>query len=427
MMRPTLLAIAITQALSIPNGQAAKLQVYKSGEVGIGCTLRKAISAINNASVGVTGCINSGSAFGTNDQIEFSVPTVSLSSGQLNLEKSLIINGGGNGVKISGNGSSRLFYIDKAGTNVTFNKLTLSGGSTSGSGGAIYVLGSSVTLKLANSTISGNTAANGGAIRVHHSLVYLNNSTVSNNFATSRGGGVSVSPGTLNLSNSTVSGNSAVSSGGAIAVATGRAFIAKSTLSANGAYTGGAIESRGRSDVTLISSTISGNSAHIGGAIIAHNTSGVLLAGSTVSSNSATYIGGIYARDSSYIDLFNSIVANSGSADCAISAAPAKTRANVHNIIEDGSCATSALMTDPKLGPLADNGGPTKTHALLPNSPAIDAGESLACNQPSTKLDQRGEHRPAGVACDLGAFEFGAATSFFLLPLPGGKATVIGL
>ena len=60
--------------------------------------------------------------------------------------------------------------------------------------------------------------------------------------------------------------------------------------------------------------------------------------------------------------------------------------------------------TDPILGPLADNGGPTLTMALLPGSPAIDAGDtSLA---PAT--DQRGFPRPAGLAADIGAFEYGS-------------------
>jgi hypothetical protein len=61
-------------------------------------------------------------------------------------------------------------------------------------------------------------------------------------------------------------------------------------------------------------------------------------------------------------------------------------------------------FSDPKLGPLADNGGPTLTMALLPGSPAIDAGNtSLA---PAT--DQRGFPRPAGLAADIGAFEYGS-------------------
>ena len=79
-----------------------------------------------------------------------------------------------------------------------------------------------------------------------------------------------------------------------------------------------------------------------------------------------------------------------------------------HNLSSDSSCAFAAVGSlnniDPMLGPLADNGGPTWTMALLPGSPAIDAGDSAAA--PGT--DQRGFPRPAGLAPDIGAFEYGA-------------------
>ena len=76
-----------------------------------------------------------------------------------------------------------------------------------------------------------------------------------------------------------------------------------------------------------------------------------------------------------------------------------------HNLSSDGTCAFSATGslndTDPMIGPLTDNGGPTLTMALLPGSPAIDAGDSAAA--PPT--DQRGFPRPAGAAADIGAYE----------------------
>jgi hypothetical protein len=75
-----------------------------------------------------------------------------------------------------------------------------------------------------------------------------------------------------------------------------------------------------------------------------------------------------------------------------------------NTLIASNSPAGGDSFTDPKLGPLADNGGPTLTMALLPGSPAIDAGNtSLA---PAT--DQRGFPRPAGLAADIGAFEYGS-------------------
>ncbi|MGB8212716.1 MAG: choice-of-anchor Q domain-containing protein, partial [Anaerolineales bacterium] len=75
-----------------------------------------------------------------------------------------------------------------------------------------------------------------------------------------------------------------------------------------------------------------------------------------------------------------------------------------HNLIGDASCSP-ALSGDPKLGPLADNSGPTWTMALLPGSPAIDVGNDATC----LATDQRGITRPQGVHCDIGAFEVVAA------------------
>ncbi len=76
----------------------------------------------------------------------------------------------------------------------------------------------------------------------------------------------------------------------------------------------------------------------------------------------------------------------------------------MNTLIASNAPAGGDSFTDPKLGPLADNGGPTLTMALLPGSPAIDAGNtSLA---PTT--DQRGFPRPAGLAADIGAFEYGS-------------------
>jgi hypothetical protein len=99
----------------------------------------------------------------------------------------------------------------------------------------------------------------------------------------------------------------------------------------------------------------------------------------------------------------NTIIAYNSPSNCSGTTGDAG-----HNLSSDASCAftSSGTMnkTDPKLGPLADNGGPTLTMGLLPGSPAIDAGNtSLA---PAT--DQRGFPRPAGLAADIGAFEYGS-------------------
>ena len=108
------------------------------------------------------------------------------------------------------------------------------------------------------------------------------------------------------------------------------------------------------------------------------------------------------------LTLVNAIIANNTGGDCLFAVSSLG-----HNLDSDGTCnltATGDLSnTDPLLGPLQDNGGPTFTHTLLPGSPAIDAIPLEACTDkdgnPIT-TDQRGVLRPQGAACDLGAFEF---------------------
>jgi predicted outer membrane repeat protein len=496
-IRPTLLTIAIAQALALPGAQAARIVVDNGGDADVGCTLREAVASMNAGSVGDTGCSNTGGAFGSNDQqISFSVATVSLSNGELDIDNRLTIDGGA-GVTINGNGSSRLLNLDAVRTRIVLDSLTLSGGSSSGSGGAIYAKG--IHLILSNSTVSGNDAQHdGGGIHITSSRVSLINSNVSGNSTTFRGGGInawvdsslslsnsivsgnstdydggglymtganttvslenssisansayrgggiyargsvsvtlsnsSVTANTayhgsgiivlgssMNISNSTVSGNSGTSSGGGIYAGFSSIDLSNSTVSANSAFFGGGIDVQS-STLSLSNSTISGNSTFwIGGGIYALSST-VSLSNSTLSMNAASSAGGIYAGFNSSINLSNSIVANSGS-DCVKNAST--ITADSHNIIEDGSCVTSALSVDPKLGPLANNGGPTKTHALLAGSPAIDAGDNATCAAPPVNnLDQRGETRPVGSACDIGAYEFGAGMPFSVGPLPDGK------
>jgi hypothetical protein len=83
---------------------------------------------------------------------------------------------------------------------------------------------------------------------------------------------------------------------------------------------------------------------------------------------------------------------------------PGTIVSNGHNLDGDGTCGlgepTDLPGTDPLLGPLADNGGPSETHALLPGSPAIDAGPPTC-----EATDQRGVPRPQEAACDIGAYE----------------------
>jgi hypothetical protein len=95
------------------------------------------------------------------------------------------------------------------------------------------------------------------------------------------------------------------------------------------------------------------------------------------------------------------------------------------NVQGSDQIGTPGTPINPMLGPLAANGGPTQTMALLAGSPAIDAGSNATC----AATDQRGFARPAGASCDIGAFEFGAiATAAPVItngPPPGGAVGVV--
>ena len=166
--------------------------------------------------------------------------------------------------------------------------------------------------------------------------------------------------------------------------------------------------------LTLRDSTVGGNSAGFdGGGIFNSGTFSragtVTLANSTVSSNTATEgSGGISNR---YIRWRNIASQHHPSRKHGVPDAAETVVATLtslgHNLVgSTAGCGFTPATGDvvnvnAMLGPLADNGGPTFTHALLPGSPAIDAGDDEACPD----IDQRGVARPRGAACDIGAFE----------------------
>ena len=276
-------------------------------------------------------------------------------------------------------------------------------GDYAGGGGILAYASVSVI----GSTVSGNSTAtnnsSGGGISANS--VSLTNSSVSVNSTTgagARGGGISVS-GDVSLTNSTVSGNSTAG------------------LSADG----GGIRAGG--DVTLVSSTVSGNSAEGSGAKgggIATFAGEVSLTSSTVNGNSAADEGGGIARTFNTnlpFTIENSIVAGNTDESTSPDLLPnaGATLTISHSLIGSTDLTISGAGNqvgslgspiDPLLGPLADNGGPTLTLALLPGSPAIDAGSNaLAAGLPA---DQRGLDRlidgdnDGSVTVDIGSVEF---------------------
>jgi hypothetical protein len=393
-------------------------------------------------------------------------PTVSDDefSGDLNVTNSVSIQGAGaDSTIIDANQLDRAFDIGVTGT-VSLSGLTITNGNAL-EGGGIENFGSNSSVTLSNSTLSGNTAvsAGGGIANEYGGNLSLNNCTVSrnsaalaggivndgelglssctlsNNSAGADGGGI-INMRTLGLSNCTLSGNSTVGGTAGGIRNYGIASVSDSTLSGNSAAVGGGIENDGM--LSLSNCTLSGNSAAVGGGIlnaamlnltnctlyensaqlhgggIANDdiTATATLRNCTLSGNSATLGGGV-ANDFSPFSTV--IVANSILAkNVAGSLGPdlfGSIRSLGFNLVGNATgiigfpAAGDRIGVDPLLGSLEDNGGPTWTMALLPCSPAIDAGSNALAIDPqgnTLTTDQRGFARIVNGTVDIGAFEF---------------------
>jgi predicted outer membrane repeat protein len=174
------------------------------------------------------------------------------------------------------------------------------------------------------------------------------------------------------------------------------------------------------STAILTNVTLSGNTApYYGGGIINYYGT-VALINVTFSGNSATHGGGIYHTGRSLV-LKNTIMANSPmSENCAQAPGSVTTIvSNGFNLSSDTSCAAFLDQSGdrnnqlPMLGPLANNGGFTRTHFPQLGSPAIDNGQCI----PGLTTDQRGASRPVGLSCDIGAVEVGVLMPRVYVPL----------
>jgi hypothetical protein len=343
--------------------------------------------------------------------------------------------------------------------NLTVTGSTISGNTADGDGGGIQTDTTPGTVTVTDSTISGNTAERGGGIaNGDDGNLTVTDSTISGNTASSSfgsaGGGIfSNHDGNLTVTDSTISDNTAAGGtgefssggeGGGIYYSTSAAnlTVTDSTISGNTAAAGSEASQGGEgggilsdtniedATTTITNSTISGNTADgdgaIGGGV--YNTFGLtVIEFSTITNNTAPE--GLGSGVASSVDNFDStnftstevlssiISANQGTDVDFVEGTTNTFLSRGYNLIGDGN-ATGAFnqtgdttgVSDPKLGDLADNGGPTMTHALLTDSPAIDKGPpSTACPPPAT--DQRGVSRPQGSACDIGAFELESANS----------------
>jgi hypothetical protein len=438
-IRSTMLAIgALLYSVAIP-AHATTITVTNSNDSGPG-SLRQALADANDG-----------------DAIGFAVTgTISLTSGELVIDKNITISGPGSNsltVRPLSQGSFRVFNVMPS-HSITIQGLTISfgyagfaqGGGiyldahvtatiadcvltnnfTGDIGGAIFIDGEMLTVL--NSTITGNTAGtsehggNGAGIYSSAGTFTIIDSTISNNTAWvggisgGAGGGIVNVNGTLEINNTTISGNLAGVYGGGIS-GYGTMTITNSTISGNVAgFTqpgetglGGGISNSGT--LTMTNCTISGNSAHgstfkgggVGGGIYNGNGSADV-SNSTLSGNQADVHGGsIYGGT---FDIGNSIL-NGGSPENISTATVTSHGYNVCS--DDGGGFLNGpgdqINTDPMIGPLQDNGGPTLTHALLPSSPAINAGDPNFTPPPFN--DQRGAPfvRVFNGRIDIGSFE----------------------
>ncbi len=276
------------------------------------------------------------------------------------------------------------------------------GGSPGGKGGGISNDGG--TLLVQNSVVSGNSVAGhdspGGGIYNNAGTLTVESSTISGNATDSSGGGISNSNGAMTVMNSAIVGNTSRSVGGGIAtlnsIPNRLQAVVNSTITSNTAsgYGGGVFASVGVLSVT--NSTLSGNSAPTGGGIMfAPYGAEVRLRNSIVVENTTGDNCGQWSASQGATSL--GIVSQGNNLGDSFACFPAQ--ASLGDIV----------TSDTLLGPLADNGGPTQTRALLNGSAAIDGVKYLPTDCGTTiTSDQRGILRPqdrAAVRCDIGAFE----------------------
>lgn len=315
----------------------------------------------------------------------------------------------------------RILVVGSSGS-LELRNTIVSGGLNDGSPGIANFGG---FLKLLNCVVTGNTASsgNGGGLWLgrggpnSRNLTHVFNSTLMGNSASGNGGAIFNGGAALLLKDSTVDGNSAAAGGGIFSY-NGSSQVERSTVSGNHADIGAGIYSKTDQFTGIISSTLSGNSAAVGGGGLANAGGDTLILESTITQNAVTPAqaingAGVLSVGVSGVstEVLGSIISNNrageGTADVATSASNNSFHSSGNNLIGTGS-GTSAFtasgdrtgITNPGLGNLSANGGPTLTHAVLAGSAALDR---YAC--PGGGADQRGVARPQGPACDIGSFE----------------------
>ncbi len=316
----------------------------------------------------------------TFDPTEFNpAATITLSGNGLGLSNTALtttITGPAAGVTISGGGKVGVFEIG-SGVTASLSGMTITGGSAD-LGGGLDNLG---TATLTDVTVSGNTAQNsgGGLYNSRTATLTLNDCTVSGN-STGEGGGLE-NLGMATLNDCTVSGNSTSTIGGGL-FNSGTATLTDVTVSGNATFINGGGLENFNGTATLTDVTVSGNTAFINTGGLDNNGTATLN-DTIVAGNGGSNIGGEtnVAGPSAY-----NLIGTGGSGGLS--------NGVNHNIVLTGS-------DDPGLAPLGNYGGPTRTMALLPGSPAIGKGIGVS----GITTDQRGATRASSGSVDIGAFQ----------------------
>lgn len=364
---------------------------------------------------------------------------ISLTQGALKIElDDLTLRGpGADLLTLDGLDSDRIILHPASGS-LTIENLTIANGrfeavdNDIGFGGCVAT---GATLRLRNAVIRDCTAVGVGSYggAVLSGFMSMIDSTITGSTAfgdhptngTAAYGGGAFSYG-VDIIDSTISGNSAIGTdnaplshweiGGGLFVARNGGSIERSTISDNFAirFAGGLTQ---EGDLILRNSTISGNATgqDDGGGLRVRQFTSVLIENSTITGNHAgSSGGGVSFIDNALPSTFASTIISGNSADidgADVNSSMPLSISGSNNLIQQASASlalpTDTLVDDPLLGPLADNGGPTRTHALGMDSPAANQGS----NPQNRSTDQRGigYQREVNGLADIGAFEIQGA------------------
>jgi hypothetical protein len=431
----------------------------------VGASLRDAIATANlDAAKGQSDTITFTSALAGK--------TITLTQGPLVLSGAgagtITIDAGSlSSLTISGGSKYQDFIID-SGVNADFNKLTITGGRTgtdnveANYGGGI---GNSGTLTVNDSIITGNFGVNGGGVaNLASGDMTLSNSTVTDNSASGSAGGIG-NLGNLTLTSDSVTDNHATKQGGGIGNA-GNMTVLQSTITGNvvngnpklTSVSGGGIGNDGTMTVsqsliagnsailsagignsgnmTLANSTVAGNSASTYSGGIG-NSGTLTLLNSTIAGNSASQDGGVYNGDS--LTLLNSIIASNHATSMPDLMVNGPTTVGGHDLIgssaglgssgiSNGDSFGDSVGENALLAPLGNYGGPTKTIALLPGSPALfAAGAATTLKAGVTDTTGTSITVANGSVFAASALPLLASGSYFTIQIEGEEMAVTAL